>query len=97
MSVEEFTIKYEQLAHAIQTGVAYNHNFGSEDGTPKHLRTGVNLIMTDHASLVELLTKKGIITESEYFEAVIEGLNKEVARYEARLQRQLNGTKITLK
>lgn len=96
MSREEFTQRYSALAHAIQSGVAHDHNLGSQDGTPKHLRTGVNLAMRDHASLVALLMHKGVISEDEYQRAILEGLEEEKASYESRLSQKLNGTKITL-
>jgi hypothetical protein len=101
MTLEEFLEEYRRLAHAIQTGVAYDHQYGSQDGTPKHLRTGLNCVMSDFGSLSKLLIEKGIITEQEYYSAVLDGLKREITKYEARLSRRMKdiGTgdlKITL-
>lgn len=97
MTIEEFMKEYARLGHAIQTGVAYDHQYGSNDGSPKHLRTGLSCVMSDFGSLARLLIAKGIITEQEYFTAILEGLRQEVSTYEERVQNHTGGkTKITL-
>lgn len=97
MTGSEFLDEYGRLAHAIQTGVAYDHEYGSADGSPKHLRTGLACVMSDFGSMGRLLIAKGLITEAEYFEAMLDGLRREVATYEARLSDRIGGaTKITL-
>jgi hypothetical protein len=58
---------------------------------PKHLRTGLNVAMCDHAAVVRLLINKGIITEAEYREAITEEANREVERYEARANQPFGG------
>ena len=95
MTTEEFMSEYIKLAHAIQTGVGWEHQYGSDDGSPKHLRTGLANVMSDLGSIGRLLIAKGIITEQEYFEAILDGLKREVAEYERRLQVRMGG-KITL-
>lgn len=95
MKLNNFKEEYFKLAHAIQTGVAYDHEGGSLDGSPKHLRTGLNIAMSDHTSLACLLIKKGIITESEYEDALLIGLKEEVKRYEKQLSEKFN-TKVIL-
>lgn len=98
MTDEEFLEEYAKLGHAIQTGVAYEMEYGSKDTQPKHLRTGFNCVMSDLGSMGRLLIAKGIITEAEYFEAMLDGLRREVATYEDRLNERLSGaTKITLR
>ena len=62
---------------------------------PKHLRVGINVALRDHASLFELLIKKGIITEEEYRKAITAGMNKEVEDYENKLS-VMAGRKIRL-
>jgi hypothetical protein len=90
----EFMAEYMKLGHAIQTGVAFDHESGSKDGTPKHLRVGV---MSDLGALTRLLVAKGIITQDEYYTAVLDGLRQEVAEYERRLKERLGAeTKISL-
>ena len=97
MTGPEFLAEYARLAHAVQTGVAYEHEYGSKDGTPKHLRTGLSCVMADVGSVGRLLIAKGVITEAEYFEAILDGLRQEVAIYEQRLSERIPASpKITL-
>lgn len=89
MNLAEKKEYYAQLAHAVQTGVAFcitgpNPNLAREC-EPKHLRTGLNVVMCEHSALVRLLMKKGVITEEEYYDEVIVVLKAEVASYEKRL------------
>jgi hypothetical protein len=95
MTAEEFLAEYERLGHAIQTGVAHEHLGGSKDGSPKHLRTGLNLVMSDLGALTRLLVSKGLITDDEYYAAILAGLRAEVATLEARLFGD-SGGRITL-
>lgn len=84
------------LSHAIQTGVKYEQELlGSDDGTPKHLRTGVNIAMCECSALVQLLVNKGICTTEEAFTAINGMLHEEVNKYEARLTEGL-GKKVKL-
>jgi hypothetical protein len=86
MTAEEFLAEYERLGHAIQTGTAYEHELISPtSGTPKHLRTGLNCVMSDVGALAHLLIEKGVISDQEYYAAMIEGLQREVADHERRL------------
>ena len=91
MDQEENRQRYLAACHAIQTGVAFEQSRGSDDGTPKHLRTGVNIAMCDHAALVRLLIAKGLFNEEEYTAALADEAEEEVKRYEDRL-----GGKVTL-
>lgn len=76
--------EYTELCHAMQSGVAFEQSRGSQDGTPKHLRVGINVAMCDHAALVKLLVEKGIITDEEYAKAIRDEMRAEVDRYEER-------------
>lgn len=87
--IKRDTERWMAAAHAVQTGVAHEHELGSQDGTPKHLRTGVNCAMADHGSLAKLLISKGLITEEEYIAALADGMEEEVKRYEERLTERL--------
>lgn len=51
--------------------------------------------MSDHGALVKLLIAKGIFTEDEYFNVLIEMMQQEVDSYQKRLSR-LYGANITL-
>jgi sulfite reductase beta subunit-like hemoprotein len=89
--------RYARAAHAIQTGVSYEQAIDPSDGSPKQLRTGINLRATDHQGLVRLLMSKGIISEAEYIRAMADAAEEEVRRYEQRLNERMGGpTKITL-
>ncbi len=109
MRRDEYMKESTRLGHAIQTGVMYDHqDLGFELETagqlatnvysehPKHLRTGINMLMCDLGALVGLLVEKGVITESDYYIKSVEMLELEVAKYEADLSRRRGGTKITL-
>lgn len=95
--------RYEAAAHAVQAGVAMEladderyHNTNSS-ASPKQLRTGINLAMVSHGALVRLLIAKGILTEEEYFEELVKGVEDEKRLYEERLSARYGGkTKITL-
>ena len=76
-------LTWEEAAHGVQTAVAYEMGMGGKATDPKHLRTGINAAMVDHAALAYLLIEKGIINEVEYKEAIRKAMNHEVARYEA--------------
>jgi hypothetical protein len=78
------TGRHHAAAHAMQTGVAYEQSKGSDDGTAKHLRTGINAAMSDQAGLVRLLIAKGIITQAEYTQAIADEMEHEVERYHQR-------------
>ena len=71
--------------HAVQSGVAATHAIDASDGTPKHLRTGINAALVADAALVRLLIAKGIMTEEDYLTALAAEAEAEVARYEERL------------
>jgi len=73
MNINEVWKNYQAACHAMQTGVKFMQNFEhptevipdnaiEPSDAPKHLRVGINTIMCDHAALVKLLVKKGIIT-----------------------------------
>jgi len=87
--------RYVRALHALQSGVAMEMQIRPEPTTPKHLRVGVNSAMCEHAGLVRLLVRKGVISEDEYVEAMTGAIEDEVARYEAALSK-VYGRQITL-
>jgi hypothetical protein len=95
MSVEEFQAEHARLQHAVQSGIAIELERGSQCATPKHLRVGLCTALADHGSLCRLLVSKGLITEQELHEALIEGMTDEVKLAEARLSAEF-GITITL-
>jgi hypothetical protein len=107
MKTEDFDKLYPALAHAIQTGTAQTMEIqnqavdkgeisASQPGhSPKMLRTGINMAMVEQSAVAKLLIDKGIITEEEYRQALIDGLQAEKDRFEAQLSEHY-GTKISL-
>lgn len=77
-------LTYEQALHGMQSGVAFEHSQGSPDGSPKHLRVGINSAHVNNAAIARLLIDKNIITMDEYEEAVRVEMVHELERYEAR-------------
>jgi hypothetical protein len=77
--------RYYAAVHAMQSGVAAEHAAGSNDGSPKHLRTGVNSAQVGNAALARLLIDKGVITMDEYEAAQAAEMEAEQQRYEQRL------------
>ena len=96
MTREEKLARYKALCHAMQSGVRMEMGrgiIGAIKGT--HLGVGVNMVKCDHAALVALLVKKGVISEEDYLDAIIESMECEVRSYEKR-QAKYFGKKITL-
>lgn len=87
-TLEQAKARYAYACHAMQTGVAYVMGRAPAETQPKHLRVGVNSAMCDNAALVGLLFKKGIITELEYVVALADEMEREVRRYEDRLNKE---------
>ena len=87
--------RYEAALHAVQTGVAAWMQVDPSEIEPKHLRVGVNSALLDSAALVKLFIAKGVFTEEEYAEALVEAVEGEVRRYQEKLQEHY-GTTFTL-
>ena len=85
LTLEQKRDKYVALCHAMQTGVGFKMTVEPNDTSSKHLRVGVNTAMRECAALAHLLMDKGIITEDEYWDALIEQMTAEVEMYEATL------------
>ena len=87
---------YDELAHAVLTGVSYQLEHDPKAGTPKHLVHGNNMRAADQCALVCLLIEKGVFTEEEYRQAIRDELQREVERYEKMLAEKYE-TEITLR
>ncbi len=79
---DELAAEYEALMHAMQSGVAIDHARGGADGTPKHLRVGVNSALNSNNAVLRVLLAKGICTREEYMQHLVDATREEVARYE---------------
>lgn len=83
--VQQLQKDYSELVHAMQSGVALDHSLrGPVDGTPKHLRVGINVCMSDHAALVRILISRGLITEVEYWQAMCDSMRTEKETYDTQ-------------
>ena len=91
----ELRAEYERQLHKMQAGVAFDIGNGGSAHLPKHLRVGVNSAMVNNAAMAALLIKKGVITELEYYEQMVESMKKEADEYERELSQRL-GRKVTL-
>ena len=85
MTTADDEARYLAAAHGMQTGVAYEQEHDSSDGSPKQLRVGVNSAMCDHAALVRLLVDAGVITREQYIKAIADEMERERDRYEERI------------
>lgn len=96
MSIRDKRHRYLELCHAMQSGVAMKMNYDPMETTPKHLRVGVNAAMADQAALAQLLMAKGVISEDEYYDALIASMEREVAMYQDWLSKHTDAN-ITLR
>lgn len=77
--------RYLVALHAMQTGVALEMQRGSNATDPKHLRVGINSAMVENGVLVTLLVEKGVLIWDEWYCALADAMEREVATYEERL------------
>lgn len=82
-------------AHAMQSGVKFDLELGSDSASPKHLRVGVNSALVYEAAIAALLIEKGVFTQQEYAIACADQMEKEAARY-AKLLSEKIGRPVTL-
>lgn len=81
MTDEEMSDKYAANAHAMQSGIAALITRDATLANAKHMRVGVNMAMVEIAALVDLLVKKGVFTQHEVGEAILEQQEKEILKY----------------
>lgn len=81
--------RYLAAGHRVQSATAYLMNH-SKSHEPKHLRTGINILFASQAGLAKLLIEKGVFTQDEYDQAVIEALEGEGDRLTAEA-REISG------
>lgn len=74
------------MSHQIQAGVGMMMAKSDPETLPKPLRTGINIVQSDHSALARLLIEKEVITEAEYIDGIISGYEKEIAHYEDRIR-----------
>lgn len=75
--------RYIRALHAMQTGVKFEQEeLNSTDGSPKHLRVGINSAHVGQTALIQLLIRKGVFTLDEYYESLADEMEIEVKKYE---------------
>lgn len=89
--------RYHALCHAMQTGVEYVRQRDESETSPKHLRVGMNSALVSNGALVKLLMAKGLITELEYMNVLVDEMEREVKSYETMLSNMMDGADITLR
>jgi len=88
----EQAAKLEALPHRVQSAIAFFEGQRDMLGTryaelePKHLRVGVNSALVEASAMAALLFRKGVFTAEEYYDALIEGWEREVDDYRARVK-----------
>lgn len=97
MSIEENKARYEAAAHAMMTGVSYVMQYDPNETDLKHMKVGINNSFIGQAVILQILIRKNIITEEEYWEELVIFMEKEVEMYKQRLEEYLPGTDITLR
>lgn len=78
--------RYIAASHAVQSAIAYDMVNGGRQTEPKHMRTGIDTTKADFGALTRLLIAKGVFTEEELWEALADGMEREVAEYHQRLK-----------
>ncbi|MHC5779709.1 hypothetical protein [Nostoc sp.] len=80
----------------MQSGVAMKMNYDASDTSPKHLRVGVNSTMVETGALAKLLMQKGVFTEEEYYQTLVQSMQNEVNLYKEWLRERLGNANIEL-
>jgi hypothetical protein len=86
--------EYRALMHAVQSGVGFMLDFDSREGTAKHLRVGVNSALINQCAIIKLLINRGVITELEYWESVVEQTKLEILSYEEKLNTVMGSVRL---
>lgn len=94
---EQYRKQLIAAQHAMQTGIAYIMEYDPKCVEPKHLRVGINTALVEAGAMAKLLIKKGLITEDEYYQALIEGVGEEVERYKTELKGHLGDPNLEIK
>lgn len=83
--LDELYKEYMLECHRMQSGVLFMMQ-QSDFCSPKNLRVGVNVALSGHGALIELLIEKGIFTEEEYVEKMLIFMKSEADNLAKELQ-----------
>lgn len=89
---DEARERYKAALHAMQTAVALTMDRGGSEAQPKHLRVGVNSALVNNAAIATLLVERGVFTWDEYYVALADAMEGEVAMYRDELNLPPNVT-----
>jgi hypothetical protein len=84
---EEQRARYEAAMHRMQSAVAFDitkqlnmpGRYEVLNKLFKDLRVGLNSTLRNNGVLADMLIKKGVFTEEEYFEAMVAGAEQEAS------------------
>jgi hypothetical protein len=76
--------RYMRAVKRMQSGVAILND--PDDGSPKHIRVGINSAMVNADAFLHLLVDKGVCTVEEFQKYLADSAEREAARYEAFVQ-----------
>lgn len=95
--------RYTNALGRCQTGVAFyegrveaglDERFTAIE--PKHLRVGITSTQIDHAALMRLLFKRGIVTEIEYLEELADEAERAADEWQEKVRQTLDAENVTL-
>lgn len=75
---EEQLEKYNRAMHGVQSAIKFLIDRGDDLASPKHLRVGIHSALVNDHAISTLLIEKGIITEEEYFDQLVESAEQEL-------------------
>jgi hypothetical protein len=82
--------RYAAAMHGVQSAIALEiEQLGEKaaGANAKHLRTGINSCLVDSSAIATLLIGKGIFTQDEYFAAIAEAAERELATMTDRVRK----------
>jgi hypothetical protein len=83
---EEAYKRYMKAAHAMQSGVAFKMEKDPSETKPKHLRVGINSVLSNNAAIAELLIERGIFTKEDYMSKMADKMEEEAEDYRQELE-----------
>ena len=85
--------RYRRAAHAVQTATKMLANLIYGEASKDYVdnRTGLNIQMAEFGGLLDLLVRKGVITELERDETLIAALENEVQRHKVWIAEKMGG------
>lgn len=86
MTREEFDQQFQAGAQEIDTLLRKAASRGYLDGTPRNLKAAPGLALSMADQIGKVLIAKGVLTEEEYFEIILDGLAAEKQYYNQQLE-----------